>query len=125
MLTCPKCNELNGDGNTNCFKCGAKLPQNVRNMGLTNIVGVPNTAQRKPNSAKIMSLAIFVAIVGAVLSIALPFIFKAAVINDSHYYPYVEYTFNWGLFATVLVGTFCLIVLLAGMYYIAKAIDDK
>lgn len=138
MLTCPKCNELNGDNNSNCFKCGAKLPQPVfsdrmtysyepkpsQNTNVQNI-GVPNSVLRKPYSAKIKTLAKVVAIIGIILSVALSFIFKAAVVNDSHYYSYVEYTFNWGLCVSIALGTACCTILLAAMYYIAKAIEEK
>lgn len=128
MKTCPNCNEVNGDNNAKCFKCGAVLPmlETQKDEILKKIATQQaETVTEKSNSKRISDLATAVAIIGIIISVILGFIFQVETIKNGTYSYTVEKMFNWTLCISVALGAICFTILLMAMSYIAKAIEEK
>lgn len=130
MKTCPNCNEVNGDNNSKCFKCGATLPMPEPSFEFSESQKKNNIQQQEslpeiPNSKKIMNLATAVEIIGIIASVILGFVFQTATVNVGLYSTTTKYSFNWGLCVSGAVGSICFAIILIAMSYIAKAIEEK
>lgn len=134
MKKCPNCNEMNGDNNTKCFKCGANLPVSIfkdeRATTTPTTTVTHNTANFKKNSEKITTMAIAVCIIGIILAIILGFVFQIPTIQtdtSSLYSDYAttKYSFNLALCVSTIIGTICFAIILTAMSYIAKTIEEK
>lgn len=123
MKTCPRCNEVNGDNNMKCFKCGANLPEPI--FKDTKVSKKFQSTGKKKNSEKIISMAEAVCIIGILLAVVLGFIFQTATIHDSYSGYTTEFSFNWTLCIATAIGSICFTIILVAMSYITKAIEEK
>lgn len=120
MKTCPKCGEMNGNGNAKCFNCGADLPMPVEKPKTNNITAPsypisqtqPVAQSTNTHSAVIKNMGAAVIIVSIVAGLILVFSLPS----------YAAY--NWIMAGSVIVGGLLFAVILFALAHIAEAQEE-
>ena len=119
MKTCPKCGEMNGNGNAKCFNCGADLPMPVEKPKTVAAVPsasapqtLPVTASENTHSTAIKNMGAAVIIASIVAGLIIGFFFPAYS------------SINWIMAASEIASGLLFAVILFALAHIAEAQEE-